>query len=228
MREFRASLPIAVLGLLLAHGCGGRDAPTLSPFSTVSGVVFQGERDHPVMGARVWIDGATSPNTTFSDILGHYRLTLPPGLTTVLKAEKAGLLSAVRSVLSPKGGEEGVDLALLSEAYVAAKLGDAGMPTYDRQKGLVAIVFSHAIGGEMASLSAASDGSIVINKKTDKGVRSNVIIPDGADALVFCNVTPGHTRVSLAAAGCKPRYPEIDDYLVVAGALSMIDVDCSP
>jgi len=153
-------------------------------------------------------------------VMREFRASLPIAVL--------GLLSAVRSVLSPKGGEEEVDLALLSEAYVAAKLGDAGMPTYDRQKGLVAIVFSHATGGEGASLSAASDGSIVINKKTDKGIRSNTIIPDGADALVFCNVTAGTTRVTLAAAGCKPRYPAIADYPVVAGALSMIDVDCPP
>lgn len=77
-----------------------------------------------------------------------------------------------------------------------------------------------------ATLSSAGDGPMTFNSKTNRGVRSDAIIHGGADLLVFSNVEPGTTTVTLNAPGCRPRFPDITHHPVEAGALSMIEMNC--
>lgn len=217
-----------VVGLML-WGCGGRSGGLREDdgkTAAVSGSVFQGEQDHKLKGALVSLRDATPANTTTTDSKGSYSLTVPVGQPLVLQASAAGLLPSLNSVLIPAAGQSGVDLAMVTRAYIDARLGEAKMPATDTSKGLVVVIFDRASGGEGASLSSPGDGSMTVHKTTDKGVASKTIVPGGSRALVFSNVATGSTKVTLAAPGCKLRYAGITSYPVVAGALSMIEAVC--
>ncbi len=221
----RSTLLLLCASLALA-GCGGRDVDLGdggAAATTISGHVFQGEQDHKVQGAVVAQYGGSAQTTT--DAAGAYGLALTPG-PVVLVAQKAGLLRTLNSAALPAGGVAGVDLALVSRTYIDAKLAQAKLPKTDLSRGLVVVVFKGANGGEGASLAQASDGVMTVMKGTDQGVQSKTLLSGGSRALVFSNVAPGVTTVTLSAPGCTPRHPSLADYPVVAGALSMIDVTC--
>lgn len=211
---------LAIVALLIV-GCGG-DREVDDGRADVGGIVFKGERTKPVSGATVAVPGQRA--TTSSG--GRYRLRLDRDEVVTLEAKKAGLLGALISVVPPRGGLSDVDLALLDRTYVDEKLRQAGLPARDTTRGLVIIAFEGATGGEGARLGAASDGTLTVLKETDVGVRSSTTISGGVGALVFANVAPGSTTVTLQAQGCKLRFPTVTSYPVRAGAATKVDARC--
>ncbi|MDH3653955.1 MAG: carboxypeptidase-like regulatory domain-containing protein [Myxococcales bacterium] len=206
-----------------AGGSGGSSMVTVT--GTVSAAALDGNST-PVEGATVSVVGTS--NTATTDAGGNFSVMAPTGTVMFLNTA-AGNWGSLFAENVPAGGLAGLDVEVIPDALVDA-ISDALVTTADTSRGLVAVTFDETttVGGETASISAASETSFVFDD-LDEPVEGDTLVAGGGSEVIFFNVdlagSVSATATSSAFQPCPLEFPSAT-YTVQAKVLTEIDVFC--
>ncbi len=192
-------LGFLVLAVVIAGCTGDDDDDTFSGDTLVEGLVESSTLggDAPLAGATVEAVGGGPSTTTAAD--GTYSLLLTSSQNLTLRASAAthwGMQVRTRMETGT-----GFDFALPHDDLVTA-LGSAVGVTADTTKGLVAVNFITltASSNIVATLSQPNAGSFTFSS-SGAPVISDRTLPNGDPVLIFVNVDPGTTTVTVTSSG---------------------------
>lgn len=197
----------------------------------VSGTVTMNDGDDddtPLVGATVEVAGdASSSVTTGSG--GTYTITIDAGEDTFLRASGGGLYPTQRGVVATAAGLSGVNLSGPSAALVAGVGGALGV-TLDPAKGILSANLNGAsittAGGIAITITLDADGAFTFSSNGTPTL-STTTLPNGDPSLIFYNVTPGSTTLTIdgGPTGCANPYG-ITSFRVDAGTITEAQFDC--
>jgi hypothetical protein len=203
---------VVLVGMLavaisVAGGCGGgggptgpgNNTPTPAPRASVSArAVVEGSDDSiPLGGITVVVVGASPAITTTTAADGTFSLQVPVGVV-LFRLTGPGYWGTLVGLDVPAAGLAGLDFPLESEASMEATGGILGYGI-STANGVVIVIFNNesGLGGESASISAASDPPFVV---TPEGayLAGNTLLAGAPPAVGFTNVPPGTTGVTVS------------------------------
>jgi hypothetical protein len=207
-------------------GTGG-GGTTATVTGTVSAAAVTGNSE-PLAGATVKLAGTS--NSVTSDVNGDFSITVPVGLVMFLNTADAHWGSLFAENVPP-GGLSNLDVEVIPDTLVDGIAGEL-LTTADTGKGIVAVVFDETttVGGETASISAASELPFVFDDQDDP-VESDTLcgVADCGSEVFFLNTDVAATVTATATnAGSQPCALEFPgaSYSVQAKVLTEIDVFC--
>jgi Carboxypeptidase regulatory-like domain len=209
-------------------GPGGGDL-AMGPPVTISGRVVDnsggGGNAIPIGGANVTVAGTSTSATTAAD--GSYSLSVPAGAIVFIRVDAASYQSAEIGLIVPAVGGQVDKLELVPLAVVQQATQSLNpMIAVDPSKGDVIVSFNSmdTSNGYSATLSAAHGSSFSVGGGTAMYSSTTT----GQHALVFPNVDPGTTTVSVsgpAGKTCNVRQA-ITNWRVDPNVFTNVEVDC--
>ena len=182
-------------------GSGGTAGTGGNGTSTVSGVVYnRDEAEAPVAGATVSVFDTELSTTTNQN--GEFTLEGVPNGDAFLVTEAEGTWGIIDYWEVPGETQFGAELGVVPDADIAA-VGDALQRTLSTDDGIVDVTFFiGAVGGETASISAASDPPFTFNLADEPVAQEGVIADnDGFGELIFSSVDPDEGPITATVSG---------------------------
>lgn len=195
------SAALVLVGVMVAAGCtGGDDDDDDGGETVISGDVFSVTTGGDQVLAGATVEAVGGPSTT-SAADGTWTLLLASNASATLRASATGHWGTELAMVVPPGGIQDLGMGLPQDSLVAALGAVLGL-TPDDTKGLVAVDFLTATtaGGFAVTLSAANDGSFTFDSAGNP-VISGSTLPNGDPVLIFVNVDPGTTTMTVTSSG---------------------------
>jgi hypothetical protein len=210
-RNVWAASAVAMMVVVTACGGGGSGVtgpstpttptptPASGPRAVVRGMVIDGIQEDtvPVAGASVSVPGSSVSTTSAAD--GTFSIEVPVGSVT-LRVTSAGRWGALTVLDVPAAGLSDLEFPVIPDSTMSATSGVLGRGI-SASNGMVLVAFENesGLGGESASITAASDPGTTISSQ-GAYVQSSSLLPDGGGAVFFTNVAPGSTGTAVAGA----------------------------